>query len=135
MHEMGFHCQAAAFKPFITKCNAKRRMQGYKACHHWILDQWKCVRESDESCFSVKTIHKPNVVWWRGDMWGMSEARLGLSVSVKGTFNIIAYKMILNNFVFLPGPTWLHTRAQRKLHKQMDERVWCGKTVLYGVLN
>ncbi|KAL0167098.1 hypothetical protein M9458_038942, partial [Cirrhinus mrigala] len=26
LHGMGFHGQAAAFKPYITKCNAKRQM-------------------------------------------------------------------------------------------------------------
>ncbi|CAI9577795.1 unnamed protein product [Staurois parvus] len=27
LHRMGFHGRAAASKPYITKCNAKRRMQ------------------------------------------------------------------------------------------------------------
>ncbi|CAI9594845.1 unnamed protein product [Staurois parvus] len=27
LHRMGFHSQAAASKPYITKCNAKRQMQ------------------------------------------------------------------------------------------------------------
>ncbi|CAI9575891.1 unnamed protein product, partial [Staurois parvus] len=35
LHGMGFHGQAAASKPYITKCNAKRRMQWCKARHHW----------------------------------------------------------------------------------------------------
>ncbi|CAI9590440.1 unnamed protein product, partial [Staurois parvus] len=35
LHGMGFHGQAAASKPYITKCNAKRQMQWSKACHHW----------------------------------------------------------------------------------------------------
>ncbi|CAI9585389.1 unnamed protein product [Staurois parvus] len=33
-HGMGFHGRAAAYKPYITKCNAKRRMQWCKARHH-----------------------------------------------------------------------------------------------------
>ncbi|CAI9536570.1 unnamed protein product, partial [Staurois parvus] len=37
LHEMGFHGRAAASKPYITKCNAKRRMLWRKACHHWTL--------------------------------------------------------------------------------------------------
>ncbi|CAI9537212.1 unnamed protein product, partial [Staurois parvus] len=37
LHGMGFHGQAAASKPFITKCNAKRQMQWCKACRHWTL--------------------------------------------------------------------------------------------------
>ena len=31
LHGMGFHGRAAASKPYITKCNAKRRMQWCKA--------------------------------------------------------------------------------------------------------
>ncbi|CAI9603213.1 unnamed protein product, partial [Staurois parvus] len=27
LHGMGFHGQAAAYKPYITKCNAKRQIQ------------------------------------------------------------------------------------------------------------
>ncbi|CAI9604107.1 unnamed protein product, partial [Staurois parvus] len=37
LHGMGFHGQAAASKPYITKCNAKRRMQWCKARCHWTL--------------------------------------------------------------------------------------------------
>ncbi|CAI9558470.1 unnamed protein product [Staurois parvus] len=32
LHGMGFHGQAAASKPYITKCNAKHQMQ-------WTLEQ------------------------------------------------------------------------------------------------
>ncbi|CAI9551525.1 unnamed protein product, partial [Staurois parvus] len=35
IHGMGFHCGAAASKPYITKCNAKHRMQWCKAHCHW----------------------------------------------------------------------------------------------------
>ncbi|CAI9542000.1 unnamed protein product, partial [Staurois parvus] len=35
LHGMGFHGRAAASKPYITKCNAKRRMQWCKARRHW----------------------------------------------------------------------------------------------------
>ncbi|CAI9623932.1 unnamed protein product, partial [Staurois parvus] len=34
LHGMGFHGRAAASKPYITKCNAKRRMQWCKAHRH-----------------------------------------------------------------------------------------------------
>ncbi|CAI9567303.1 unnamed protein product, partial [Staurois parvus] len=37
LHGMGFHGKAAASKPYITKCNAKRRMQWCKARRHWTL--------------------------------------------------------------------------------------------------
>ncbi|CAI9545748.1 unnamed protein product, partial [Staurois parvus] len=37
LHGMGFHGRAAASKPSITKCNAKRRMPWCKACCHWAL--------------------------------------------------------------------------------------------------
>ncbi|CAI9595654.1 unnamed protein product [Staurois parvus] len=53
IHGMGFHGQAAASKPYITKCNAKRWMQWCKACHHWTLEQWRHVLWSNESRFSV----------------------------------------------------------------------------------
>ncbi|KAL0147879.1 hypothetical protein M9458_056838, partial [Cirrhinus mrigala] len=38
LHGVGFHGRAAASKPYITKCNAKRRMQWCKARRHWTLD-------------------------------------------------------------------------------------------------
>ncbi|CAI9561241.1 unnamed protein product, partial [Staurois parvus] len=37
LHGMGFHGWAAASKPYITKCNAKRQMQWCKARCHWTL--------------------------------------------------------------------------------------------------
>ncbi|CAI9549206.1 unnamed protein product, partial [Staurois parvus] len=37
LHGIGFHGQAAASKPYITKCNAKQRMQWCKASRHWTL--------------------------------------------------------------------------------------------------
>ncbi|CAI9558463.1 unnamed protein product, partial [Staurois parvus] len=43
LHGMGFHGRAAASKPSITKCNAKRGMQWCKACRHWTLEQWRRV--------------------------------------------------------------------------------------------
>ncbi|CAI9579246.1 unnamed protein product, partial [Staurois parvus] len=36
LHGMGFGGRAAASKPYITKCNAKR-IQWCKARHHWTL--------------------------------------------------------------------------------------------------
>ncbi|CAI9622615.1 unnamed protein product [Staurois parvus] len=53
LHGMGFHGQAAASKPYTTKCNAKCQIQWYKAHHHWTLEQWKHVLWSDQSRFSV----------------------------------------------------------------------------------
>jgi hypothetical protein len=40
-HEMGFHGRAAAHKPKITMCNAKRWLEWCKAHRHWTLEQWK----------------------------------------------------------------------------------------------
>ncbi|CAI9531683.1 unnamed protein product, partial [Staurois parvus] len=37
IHGMGFHDRAAASKPYITKYNAKRRIQWCKAHRHWTL--------------------------------------------------------------------------------------------------
>ncbi|CAI9557136.1 unnamed protein product, partial [Staurois parvus] len=34
---MSFHGQAASSKPYITKCNAKCRVQWCKECCHWTL--------------------------------------------------------------------------------------------------
>ncbi|CAI9610523.1 unnamed protein product [Staurois parvus] len=34
---LGFHGRAAASKPYITKCNAKRQVQWCKARRHWTL--------------------------------------------------------------------------------------------------
>jgi hypothetical protein len=41
LHEMGFHGRAAAYKPKITMCNAKRQLEWCKARRHWTLEQWK----------------------------------------------------------------------------------------------
>ncbi|CAI9605207.1 unnamed protein product [Staurois parvus] len=43
LHGKGFHGRAASSKPYITKCNAKCRMQWCKAHHHWTLEQWSNV--------------------------------------------------------------------------------------------
>ncbi|CAI9613045.1 unnamed protein product, partial [Staurois parvus] len=40
LHGMGFHGRAAASKPYITKCNAKRRMLWCKARCHWTLKRY-----------------------------------------------------------------------------------------------
>ncbi len=53
LHGMGFHGRAAASKPYITKCNAKRRMKWCKACRHWTLEQGRRILWSDESLFSI----------------------------------------------------------------------------------
>ncbi|CAI9554164.1 unnamed protein product [Staurois parvus] len=53
LHGIGVHGQAAASKPYITKCNAKCRMQWCKTRHHWTLEQWRRVLWSDLSHFSV----------------------------------------------------------------------------------
>ncbi|CAI9586023.1 unnamed protein product, partial [Staurois parvus] len=37
LHGMSFHGLATASKPYITKCNAKCRMQWCKAHRHWAL--------------------------------------------------------------------------------------------------
>ncbi|CAI9562959.1 unnamed protein product [Staurois parvus] len=53
LHGMGFHGRAAASKPSITKCNAKRLMPWCKARRHWTLEQWRRVLCIDQSRFSV----------------------------------------------------------------------------------
>ncbi|CAI9601738.1 unnamed protein product, partial [Staurois parvus] len=37
LHGMGLRGRAAASKPYITKCDAERRMQWCKSRHHWTL--------------------------------------------------------------------------------------------------
>jgi hypothetical protein len=49
LREMGFHGRVAAYKPKITRSNAKRRLEWCKAHRHWTLEKWKCVLWSDES--------------------------------------------------------------------------------------
>ncbi|CAI9619253.1 unnamed protein product, partial [Staurois parvus] len=56
--------RAAASKPYITKCNAKCRMQWCKTLCHWTLEQWRFVLWSDKSCLSVW--QSDGLVWvWR----------------------------------------------------------------------
>ncbi|CAI9576519.1 unnamed protein product, partial [Staurois parvus] len=63
LHGMGFHGRAAASKPYITKCNARRWMQWCKACRHWTLEQWRHVLWSDQSRFSVCQFDERVWVW------------------------------------------------------------------------
>ncbi|CAI9569179.1 unnamed protein product, partial [Staurois parvus] len=37
LHGISFHGQAAASKPYITKCNAKRQIKWCRARRHWTL--------------------------------------------------------------------------------------------------
>ena len=118
LHGMGFHGRAAASKPYISKCNAKRWMQWCKACHHWTLEQWRHVIWSDESHFSIWQSDGRVWVWWLLGKWFwsdcdvpsvkfggggimvlgcFSEAGLGPLVPVKGTRNVSAYQEMLDN--------------------------------------
>ncbi|CAI9590199.1 unnamed protein product [Staurois parvus] len=63
LHGMGFHDQAAISKPYISKCNAKRRMQRCKARHHWTLEQWRCVLWGNKSRLSVWQSDRRVWVW------------------------------------------------------------------------
>ncbi|CAI9558595.1 unnamed protein product, partial [Staurois parvus] len=69
LHGMGFHGWAAAFKPYITKCNAKHWMQWCKAHHHWTLEQCRCVLCSDKSNFSVWQSDGHVLVWWMPEQY------------------------------------------------------------------
>ncbi|CAI9543576.1 unnamed protein product, partial [Staurois parvus] len=64
LHGMGFHGRAAASKPYITKCNAKRHMQWCKTRRHCTLEQWRRVLWSDQSRFSVWQSDGRVWVWW-----------------------------------------------------------------------
>ena len=103
LHRMGFHGRAAASKPYITKCNAKR---------------WRRVLWSDESSFSVWQSDRRVWVWrlpgerylpdcivssvmFGGGgimVWGWFSG-VGPLIPVKGTLNASAYQDILNNFM------------------------------------
>uniref|UniRef100_A0A674C3B3 Transposase Tc1-like domain-containing protein n=1 Tax=Salmo trutta TaxID=8032 RepID=A0A674C3B3_SALTR len=64
LHEMGFHGRAAAHKPNITMHNAKRRLEWFKACRHWTLEQWKQllgkinIMVNGGSCYTNNMFHK-----------------------------------------------------------------------------
>ena len=145
---------AAASKPYINKCNAKRWMQWCKARRHWTLEQWRRILWTDESHFSIW--ESDGWVWvWRlpglrylsdcivqsvkfgGEgitLWGcFSGAGLGPLVQVKGTLNASAYKEMLDNSMI---PTlwevwgWPLPVPTSKVLKDMEERVWCEWTWL-----
>jgi len=78
LYGMGFHGWATASKSYITKCNAKCRMQGCKACCHWSLEQWRQILNlaiwwtSLGLAVARRTVlvwlHSAKCkVWWRGN--------------------------------------------------------------------
>ena len=125
LHRMGFHGRAAAHKPYIGKCNAKHRMQWCRARLHWTLEQWRCILWSDESRFSISIFRR-----WA---WPLSSReRNSECFSIPrdvGQFHAPNFVGTVWGWP-LPVPTWLCTSAQSKVHKDMDERVWCGWTWL-----
>jgi hypothetical protein len=53
LHEMGFDCRAAAHKPKISVCTAKRQLEWCKAHRHQTLEQWKRIFWSEKSHFTI----------------------------------------------------------------------------------
>lgn len=151
LHGMGFHGRAATCKPYITKHNAKRRMEWCKARRHWTLEQWKRVLWSDESRFSIW--QSDGRVWvWRmpGErylpdcimptvkfggggimLWGcFSGVGLGPLVPVKGNLNASSYQVILDNSMlptlwkqFGEGP-FLFQHDCAPVHKARSIKAW-----------
>jgi len=133
-----------ASKPYITKCNAKLRMQWCKACRHRTLEKWRCVLWSDEAGFwqsdggvwvwrYLSDCIVPSVKFGRGGMmvWGcFSGAGLAPLVPVKGTLNASAYQEILDHFVlptlwkqFGDGP-FLFPHDCAPVHKARSIKTW-----------
>uniref|UniRef100_A0A8C5PHP2 Transposase Tc1-like domain-containing protein n=1 Tax=Leptobrachium leishanense TaxID=445787 RepID=A0A8C5PHP2_9ANUR len=105
LHGMGFHGRAAASKPYITKCNAKRRMQWCKARRHWTLEQWRRILWSDESSFSI----------WQSDgrvwVWRLPGKSLAADCAVGSSlFTLLLYHRSLcqHSFLEIFSSDWRH---------------------------
>jgi transposase len=65
MKKIGINCRPAAIKPFVSKENAKKRVEWCKEKLDWTEEDWANVCWSDECSVEVRRSHKHTMVWRR----------------------------------------------------------------------
>jgi len=145
MRKIGISCHPAALKPFVSKVNAKKRIDWCKEHLSWTIEDWSKVVWTDECSIEVQRSSKHTIVWRRSGerlktdclqpsfksgrktlmIWGCFQGnRLGPVTAIeKGKINSAKYCKILED-TFLP---YLKTLDKDSIFMQDNASIHCSK--------